>query len=120
VKRVVVLMLLTIPGHGQQGNAVPSELAQMVGKEVVVQRMPFCQPGTYVPILTYAGKHAKVVAAKPFNFPHLSQSTLNRMSPEARANIEDMEKSATVAVQFDDGTKLVTCRRVNITSAAYI
>jgi hypothetical protein len=85
---------------------------QLVDRKVVVQRVPLCEPGTFTTNLNYAGKTGLVISAKPSKSYKLSPSMLARMTPEARAMLEDQQKAATVLVQFDDGKKLDTCAPV--------
>ena len=104
----IVISVATVTS-GQQVQ----DVNQLVGRKVVAQRMPLCEPGTYNTVLTYAGKQATVLSVKPSKaFPALSQSTLARMRPEARAIVEDQQKAATVLVQFEDGKKLDTCAAI--------
>ena len=42
-----------------------ADVSQLVGKKVVAQRMPLCEPGTYNTVLAYAGKAATILSAKP-------------------------------------------------------
>jgi len=88
------------------------DLSQLVGKRVIVQRVPLCEPATYTPVLTYAGKEATVLSIKRSRLPVLSQATLARLTPEARAMMQDQQKAATVLLQFEDGKKLDTCAPV--------
>jgi hypothetical protein len=75
-----------------------------------------CEPGTYNAVLSYAGKRATVLSVKPSHIvPALSKSALSRLTPEARALIEDQQKAATLLVQFDDDKKLDTCAPVTPT-----
>jgi len=84
--------------------------AQLVGKRVVVHRMPLCQPGTYTVDTTHAGKQATVVSAKPNKaMPALPPTAMSRLDPAARAMIEGQQKAATLLLQFDDGTQLDSC-----------
>jgi hypothetical protein len=85
---------------------------QLVSKKVVVQRMPLCEPGTFTTNLNYAGKTGLVVSIKPSKSYKFSPSMLSKMTPEARAMLEDQQKAATVLVQFDDGKKLDTCAAI--------
>ncbi len=39
----------------------------------------------------------------------LSEANMRRLTPEARAMIEDAQKAATILVQFEDGTQLDSC-----------
>ncbi len=108
----LVIMVATVAPHPQAQTM--QDLNQLVGKKVVIQRMPLCEPGTYNTVTAYAGKTATVISVKPskmFPFP-VSQSTLPRMTPEARAMVQDQQKAATVLVQFEDGKKLDTCAAI--------
>src|ERR1700683_1095575 len=110
MKGTMVVILLAVAGFGQEQPTPIQDLSLFVGKQVIVQRIPLCQPGTYNTVLTYSGKQATVVSLKPFKLPYpISQAALNKMTPAARAMIEDQMKAATLLLQFDDGTKLDTC-----------
>jgi hypothetical protein len=103
------MTLLTTIASSQQVQ----DLNQLVGKRVVVQRTPLCEPGTYNVVIAYAGKQATVLFVKPSKaIPALSPSVLAKMKPEARALVEDQQKAATILVQFEDGKKLDTCAPV--------
>src|SRR5262249_47651006 len=86
--------------------------SQLVGKKVIAQRMPLCEPGTFTAVLTYAGKSAVVLSAKPSKNFKFSETTLARVNPDARAILEDQQKAATLLVQFEDGKKLDTCAAI--------
>jgi hypothetical protein len=112
MKKTVFVMVVTLGTVciGQEQQSSIEDFNVLVGKQVIVQRIPLCQPGTYNTVLTYAGKQATVVSLKPFKLPYpISQAVLNKMTPEARGMIEDQMKAATLLLQFDDGTKLDTC-----------
>jgi hypothetical protein len=107
---VVIVVMIGIACLGQEQQSSIQDFNVLIGKQVIVQRIPLCQPGTYNTVLTYAGKQAIVVSLKPFKLPYpISQSVLNKMTPEARGMIEDQMKAATLLLQFEDGTKLDTC-----------
>jgi hypothetical protein len=111
-KVFVMVVMIGIACFGQEQSSI-QDFNVLVGKQVIVQRIPLCQPGTYNTLLTYSGKQATVVSLKPFKLPYpISQAVLNKMTPEARAMIEDQMKAATLLLQFDDGTKLDTCAPV--------
>src|SRR6266480_689109 len=104
---VFLLLALAAIASGQQVQ----DASQLIGKKIVVQRMPLCEPGTYSTVIAYAGKTTVVLFGKPskmFSFP-MSQSVLEKMKPEVRAMVQDQQKAATVLVQFEDGKKLDTC-----------
>lgn len=109
VKVPVMLLLVTLAGFGQEQQEPIQDLNLLVGKQVTVQRVPLCQPGTYSVVLSYAGKQAKVVSIKPSKIAPLSQGVMDRLPPQARALMEDARKAATILVQFEDGTQLDTC-----------
>ncbi len=62
---------------------------QLVNKKVVVQRVALCEPGTFTTNLNYAGKTGLVISAKAGKSYKFSNSVLSRMTPEARAMLED-------------------------------
>ncbi|MGB8582944.1 MAG: hypothetical protein WCD47_19150 [Candidatus Sulfotelmatobacter sp.] len=110
MKKVILIVVMSaIACLGQEQNSI-QDLNLLVGKQVIVQRIPLCQPGTYTTVLTYSGKQATVVSLKPYKSPYpISQAVLDKMPPAARAMIEDQLKAATLLLQFEDGTKLDTC-----------
>jgi hypothetical protein len=108
-KVFVMVVIVAIACFGQEESSI-QDFNVLVGKQVIVQRIPLCQPGTYTTVLTYSGKQATVVSLKPFKLPYpISQAVLDKMQPAARAMIQDQMKAATLLLQFDDGTKLDTC-----------
>jgi hypothetical protein len=109
MKIPVMMLVAALAGFGQEQQKPIQDLNLLVGKEVTVQRMPLCQPGTYTVVLSYAGKQATVVSAKPSKIAPLSKEMMDRLAPQARAMIEDARKAATISVQFEDGTQLDTC-----------
>lgn len=116
--RITYLALLTFTivafASVQLAQAPAQDLSQLVGKKVIVQRMPFCEPGTYNAVITYAGKQGTVLSVKPSHaIPALPQTKLSRLPPETRAMIEDQQKAAILLVQFEDGKKLDTCAAVS-------
>lgn len=108
--RLVWIAILLMTVRAATFAQAVQDLNQLLGKKVVAQRMPLCEPGTYNTVIAYAGKQASVLSVKPSKtFPALSQSTLAKVPPEARALVEDQQKAATVLVQFEDGKQLDTC-----------
>jgi hypothetical protein len=100
----------SMSGSGQEQSLSLQDPAQLVGKQVNVQRLPLCQPGTYTVDLSHAGKQATVVSVKSNNrIPALPPRAVSRLAPEMRAMIEDQQKAATLLLQFEDGTKLDSC-----------
>lgn len=114
MKNIKLILLLALPSISVgQDQPTIQDPAQLVGKQVNVQRMPLCQPGTYTADLAHAGKLATVVSVKPNNMmPPLSPKVISRLPPETRAMIEDQQKAATLLLQFEDGTKLDSCAPV--------
>jgi hypothetical protein len=109
VKQAIMVLLVAVaPCLGQQQSPI-QDLNLLIGKKVIAQRSPLCQPGTYTVILAYAGKPAEVISLRPFNAAHMSEAAMNRLPPELRATMEDMQKAATILVRFEDGTQLDTC-----------
>jgi hypothetical protein len=107
---LVMVVMIAIACFGQEQQSSIQDFNVLVGKQVIVQRIPLCQPGTYNAVLTYSGKQATVVSLKPNKLPYpMSQAVLNKMTPETRGMIEDQMKAATLLLQFEDGTKLDTC-----------
>jgi hypothetical protein len=109
LRAVFLVFLITLGSFGQEQQAPIQDLNSLVGKEVTVQRVALCQPGTYSAVISYAGKQAKVVSIKPGNIAALSQGAMDSLPPQARALMEDARKAATILVQFEDGTQLDTC-----------
>jgi hypothetical protein len=106
------------PNQVQSGDAhsqgAPTDLNSLVGKQVMVQRNPLCQPGTYTAVLTYAGKQAKVISIKPMKIGGVTwtQKMLDSLTPPQRAIVVDAMGAGTITVQFDDGTQLDSCAPV--------
>jgi hypothetical protein len=76
--------------------------AQLIGKEVNVQRMPLCQPGTYTADLAHAGKRATVISVKPNNMmPSLSSKVMSGLPPETRTMIEDVSEFSSHTQLYD-------------------
>ena len=112
MKRSIVVLMVVVAAVGQEQQPPIQDLNLLIGKEVIVQRVPLCPPGTYTHVLAYAGKQARVVSLKPLHLAALPQSAMNRLPPETRATLEDYRKSATILVQFEDQTQLDTCTAV--------
>jgi hypothetical protein len=103
---------VSAPNTAAPGQPQPQpirNLSVLVGIEVVAQRMPLCQPGTFTTVIAYAGKQAKVILLKPANIPHLPEATMDRLPADTRAMLEDGQEAATILVQFEDGTQLDSC-----------
>lgn len=114
VASFVVFTFCAVSNVSAQDQQQPiQDLNLLVGKQVIAQRMPLCQPGTFTTVLAYAGKQAKVISLKPFNIPYLSEKTMSRLPPETRAMMRDQQKAATILVEFEDGTRLDSCGPVS-------
>lgn len=114
----ILLPISSLAGQSSQSGDQQQpiqDLNQLVGKQVIAQRIPLCQPGTYTTVLTYAGQRAKVISLKPSHITHLSEKTMSRLTPEVRSMMEDAQKAATILVEFEDGTKLDSCGPVGPT-----
>jgi hypothetical protein len=104
---LIAIAGLTAAGVGQ--DTAVQDLNVLVGKQVIVQRVALCQPGTFNTVLTYAGKQGTVVSLKPFKMPTMPKMSMSRLTPEVRAMMENSQKMATILVKFDDGTQLDSC-----------
>src|ERR1035441_9120610 len=85
------------------------DLNVLIGKQVIVRRTALSPPGTFTWSLAYAGKQATVVSLKPSKALSLTPAVMNKLSPAARAILEDQQKAATILVRFEDGTQLDSC-----------
>ena len=92
-----------------QSQPIPEDLNLLVGKRVVIGRLPLCVPKTFTTNLTYSGKTATVVSLKPGTMHKFSPSVMSRMTPEMREQLEDLQKGGMLLFQFEDGTQLDTC-----------
>ena len=115
---ITSLLLLTVSSFGKE-RPVIKDPAKLVGKEVNVHSIPLCQPGTYTADLAHAGKQATVVSVKPNNTPSMPPAFTSRLTPEARALLDDQQKAATLLFRFTDGTKLETCTPIGPQGLAY-
>jgi hypothetical protein len=105
---LLLLLLLAVSSFGKQ-QPVIKDPAKLVGKKVNVHQISLCQPGTDTADRTHAEKQATVVSVKPAKMPAMSPAFTSRLTPEARALLDDQQKAATLLLQFADGTKLDTC-----------
>lgn len=91
----------------------PDDIHLLIGKHVIVGRLPLCVPNTYTPNLSYAGKPATVLSIKENpQIYKLSPEILSRIPSNFRSMMEDQAKGGTVLFQFEDGTQLDTCTLV--------
>jgi hypothetical protein len=121
MKQLFVTLLLLLFAVSSLGKEQPviKDPAKLVGKKVNVHNIPLCQPGTHTADLAHAGKQATVVSAKPNKTPAMSPAFTNRLTPEARALLDDQQKAATLLLQFEDGMKLETCTPIGPQGLAY-
>jgi len=103
-----LLLLLAVSSFGKNPPAIKDPM-KLVGKKVNVHNIQLCQPGTNKADLAHAGKQAIVISAKPNAMPAMSPAFTSRLTPEARALLDNQQKAATLLLQFEDGTKLDTC-----------
>lgn len=101
----------TAPGQTDavDPSAFPDDLSRLVGKKVVVGRIPLCVPKTYDVNLSFAGKPATVVSFKPNAMLARFSSNANRLPPGVRASIEDARRGGILTFRFEDGTVLDSC-----------
>lgn len=96
MKNIKLTFLLVLPSisFGQDQPTI-QDPAQLVGKEVNVQRMPLCQPGTYTVDRAHAGKRATVVSVKPNTLmPALSPNRRWCLMADAPSVTEALESPA--------------------------
>jgi hypothetical protein len=105
----VLAALLATVASAQEQQPLPDNLMLLTGKQLMVGRASLCVPKTFQTNLNYAGKQATVISVTPGKNYKLPASSLNRLTPEMRAQMEDIQKSAILLLQFEDGTKLDTC-----------
>lgn len=121
---VIALLVMAAPGYGQTSPApagaattkIPDDLNLLVGKKVLVGRMPLCVPKTYSVNLTYAGKPATVVSYAPD--PMLARTNVDRMPANMRPMMEDARHGGRLTFRFDDGTVLDTCGNMLLSQLA--
>jgi hypothetical protein len=109
-----ITLMLAASGFGQsKADDQPKleSLEALVGKIVIAQRIPFCTPGTFTTVFSYAAKQAVVVSLKPsnINIPVLSPSVKRRLPPETVAMMDEQRKAMVILVRFEDGLTLDTC-----------
>lgn len=76
----LVLGLLSVVGLAQDQTLQVQNASQLVGKKVIVHRLPLCPPGTFTTDTTHAGSTATVISAKPTNRPPIPKSAMDRLS----------------------------------------
>jgi hypothetical protein len=111
MKIPLMMLAVAVAGFGREQNPI-QDLNVLIGKRVIVQRKPLCQPGTFTVVFSYAGKQATVVSLKPSKIAPISPGVMAKMPPQARAMMEDAQKAATILLRFEDGTQLDTCASI--------
>jgi hypothetical protein len=114
MRSISAALLITASASAAQqtGSAVAAvgmldDLQLLVGKRVVVGRMPLCVPKTYTANLTYAGKPATVISF--VRNPALEHTNLNRTPAGLRPMMADAKKGGNLLFRFADGTELDAC-----------
>ena len=95
---------------------LPDDLHQLVGKHVLVGRMPLCVPKSYTANLSYAGKPATVISF--IRNVTLDHTNVNRMPPGMRPMMEDLKKGGNLLFRFADGTELDACGSIAFNTLA--
>ena len=57
MKKAILILFIARACFSRQQSPAVQDLDQIVGKEVVAQRMPLCQPGTFKIVTAYEGQH---------------------------------------------------------------
>jgi len=109
MNKVPLFLLLSLLGISCYGQNQLTDMKTLIGKKVIVQRMPFFQPGTYTPISnSYAGQTAQIIEIKPSavyaSMPKLTAKQMASLPPESRINIENVRSACTIVIKFSDGT----------------
>jgi hypothetical protein len=97
---------------------IPDDLNLLIGKKVIVGRMPLCAPNTYAANLTYAGKPATVISYTPNAALAENAANPNRFPPIMRASIDDARRGGKMTFRFEDGTLLDTCGDLKLSQLA--
>ena len=102
-------MIITGSALGQDQLAIPDDLSRLIGKNVLVGRLPLCEPKTFVVNMTYAGKQATVISFVKAAVAQVPPNVANQMAPSLLALMEDSRKGGVLLFQFEGGMKLDTC-----------
>jgi hypothetical protein len=97
---------------------LPDDLNLLVGKKVIVGRMPLCVPNSYTAKLAYAGKPATVVSYTPNAALAENAVDPKRFPPNMRAMIDDARHGGKMTFRFEDGTLLDTCGDLKLSQFA--
>ena len=92
-----------------QPTTLPENLASLEGKHVIVGRLVLCEPKTFTPDLSHAGKPAIIVSFRRNDKLAHMGSMLSRLPESARSMIEDQQKGGMLSFRFEDGKVLDTC-----------
>ena len=111
----VAAQQVVTPVRNRAVAAIPDDLSLLVGKRVIVGRMPLCVPNTYNVNLIYSGKTARVVSFTP-NKNLTAFPTNVRLPPSVQATFADIAKGGLILFEFDDGTQLDNCASVGLST----
>lgn len=92
--------------------AIPDDLNLLIGKRVVVGRIPLCTPKTYAVNLSYSGKTAKVISFTRNSSLDAIKGRLRYMPAATQTLMADMMKGGLVLFEFEDGTRLDSCAAI--------
>ena len=112
----ILVLLLGTAGFGQEQQPV-EDLGLLLGKQVIVQRIALCQPGTFTAVFTYAGKPATVISLKPKKMQQVPRNVMSRL-PQGQMRELLEGKGATILVKFEDGTQLDSCAAITPSTLA--
>jgi hypothetical protein len=113
---ILMLVVVGVAGFAQEQQPI-QDLGLLIGKQVIVQRIALCQPGTFTAVFTYAGKPATVVSLKPKKMQRIPPSAMNRI-PQGQMRELLEGKGATILVKFEDGTELDSCAAITPSTLA--
>src|ERR1035437_4835470 len=75
---ILMLVVVGVADFAQEQQPI-QDLDLLIGKQVIVQRIALCQPGTSTAVFTYAGKPATVVSLKPKKMQRIPPSAMSRI-----------------------------------------
>jgi hypothetical protein len=90
-------------------TSIPDDLNLLIGKRVVVGRMPLCTPGTYAVDFAHAGQSASVINFNANRAMSGLGANMATLQPSVRAMMDDARKGGKLEFQFTDGARLDTC-----------
>lgn len=103
---------------GRASVTIPDDLNLLVGKRVVVGRMPLCTPKTYSVNLSYAGRTAKVVSFTRNDSLDRVKGQLQSLPAPTQALMSDQMNGGLVLFEFGDGTRLDNCGNIGRSTIA--